>query len=99
MKKRPFPRKIKVLGRDFKIKQGKNLVYQNTPVLGLCDYNAKLIYIESNQSDESKRQTLIHECCHAMLIIAGMDQRLSESENEMYCQLLTAFCEDMKTVI
>lgn len=99
MKKRPFPRKIKVLGREFKIKQGKNLTYQGQAVLGLCDFNAKLIYIESTQSDESKRQTLVHECGHAFLIIAGMDQRLSESENEMYCQLLTAFCEDMKPVL
>jgi hypothetical protein len=34
-----------------------------------------------------------------MLIIDGMDQRLSDSENEMYCQLLTAFCEDMKVLV
>lgn len=88
-----------VLGRKFKIKQGANLAYHGQAVLGLCDYDNLTIYIEKTQSDNSKRQTLIHECCHAMLIIAGMDQRLSDSENEMYCQLLTAFCEDMKKVL
>jgi Zn-dependent peptidase ImmA (M78 family) len=99
MKVKRFPSSVMVLGRKYKIKQGKNLVYDKNPILGLCDYTAQTIYIEKNQSDESKRQTLVHECCHAMLIITGMDQKLSESENEMYCQLLTAFCEDMKKFI
>lgn len=99
MKKRAFPRSIIVLGRKFKIICKKNIAYQGQMILGLCDYNKLTIYIESTQSDVSKRQTLIHEACHAMLIIAGMDQRLSDSENEMYCQLLTAFCEDMKKVL
>lgn len=99
MKKRSFPRKVSVLGREFKIKQKGGLHYMGQAILGLCDYENKTIWVDLNQSPESKRQTLVHECGHAFLIIAGMDQRLSESENEMYCQLLTAFCEDMKKVI
>jgi len=99
MKKRSFPRSIMILGRKFKIVQKKNIAYHGQMILGLCDYNALTIFIESSQSDISKRQTLIHECGHAWLIITGADQRLSESENEMHCQLLTAFCEDMKKVL
>jgi Zn-dependent peptidase ImmA (M78 family) len=99
MKKRAFPRFVIVLGRKFKIVQKKNIAYQGQNILGLCDYNNLTIYIEGSQSDQSKRQTLIHEACHAMLIITGMDQKLSDSENEIYCQLLTAFCEDMKKVL
>jgi hypothetical protein len=97
--KKSLPSKINILGRTFKIKQGKNLSWQGQPILGLCDYTKLTIYIESNQTPQSKRQTLIHEACHGMLIISGIDQRLSDSENEIYCQLLTAFCEDMKKVL
>lgn len=99
MKKRAFPRFIMVLGRKFKIVQKKNIAYQGQSILGLCDYNNLTIYIEKSESDNSKRQTLIHEACHAMLIITGIDQKISESENELYCQLFTAFCEDMKKVL
>jgi Zn-dependent peptidase ImmA (M78 family) len=99
MTKKRFPTSIIILGRKFKIKQGSNLVYNEQPILGLCDYNKETIFLEKAQPEKSKRQTLVHEACHALLIITGMDQRLSESENEMYCQLLTAFCEDMKKVI
>lgn len=97
--KRSFPRSIMVLGRKFKIIKKKNIAYHGQAILGLCDYEKLTIYIESTQSDVSKRQTLIHEACHAMLIITGIDQKISESENELYCQLFTAFCEDMRKVL
>ena len=99
MRKRAFPRKVKVLGREFKIIQKANLAYMGQAALGLCHFDEKTLFIEKHQTAESKRQTLVHECGHAFLIIAGIDQRLSDSENEIYCQLLTAFCEDMKKVI
>lgn len=98
MKKR-FPSFIMVLGRKFKIKQASNLLYHGQSILGLCDYNKQTIFIEKDQSDKSKRQTLVHEACHALLIITGIDQRLSDSENEMYSQIFTAFCEDMTKII
>jgi Zn-dependent peptidase ImmA (M78 family) len=97
--KRKFPSSITIMGRKLKIKQGSGLVYQGQQVLGLCDYDKKMIYIEKNQTDESKFDTLIHECTHFFLILAGMDQKISESENEMYCQLITAFFNDLKSVI
>jgi Zn-dependent peptidase ImmA (M78 family) len=87
---------ITLLGRKIQIIEGKNLVYQNEPCLGLCDYDKRIIYIEKNQSKESKRDTLIHELNHFFMILCGMDQRLAESEIEMYCQLIAAFVVDIK---
>ena len=87
---------VTVLGRKIQVVEGKNLVYQGEPCLGLCDYDKRIIYIEQNQSKESKRDTLIHELNHYFMILCGMDQRLSESEVEMYCQLISAFVVDIK---
>lgn len=87
---------ITILGRKIQIMEGKNLLYHGEPCLGLCDYDKKIIYIEKNQSKESKRDTLIHELNHYFMILCGMDQRLSESEVEMYCQLIAAFVVDIK---
>jgi Zn-dependent peptidase ImmA (M78 family) len=97
--KKKFPTTLTIMGRKLKIKQGNNLHFHGQPVLGLCDYDKKVIYLEKDQSLESKIDTLIHEATHFLLIFAGMDQRLSESENEMYCQLVTAFFNDLKKVI
>lgn len=95
-KKMKFKTSIEILGRKFKVKQLKNLGYQGQPCLGLCDNNTKVIYLEKEQPDEHKKETMIHEAVHAMLCISGMDQKLSESENEMYAQLFTALYVDIE---
>jgi hypothetical protein len=87
---------ITILGRTIEIKIGKNLHYRGEPCLGLCDYDSRIIYLEKNQSPQMMKDTLCHEAVHYMLILTGMDQRISESENEMYCQLIAAFMQDMK---
>lgn len=87
---------IKILGREIKIKVGKNLFYEGKPVLGLCDYDNRTIYLEKNQNPESLRDTLVHEAAHYFLILTGIDQRLSDSECEVYCQLLAAFVRDLR---
>lgn len=90
-----LPKKITILGREVKIKEGENLHFNSIPCLGLCDYDKSIIYIEKNQSDHSKLDTLIHESTHYFLTLCGMDQKMSESEVEIYCQLITAFFNDL----
>jgi hypothetical protein len=99
MKKKRFPLSITVLGRKYKIKQGANLAYHGQPCLGLCDNTARLIYLEKNQDDQTKKETLLHEAVHAMLFITGIDQKLSEGENEVYAQLITAFYHDVEKAL
>lgn len=99
MKKKRFPSSISILGRKYKIKQGSNLVYMGQPCLGLCDNQNKIIYLEKDQDEQTKKETLIHECYHALLSISGIDQKLSEAENEIHCQLATAFYHDVEKVI
>lgn len=97
MKRKKIPSSLTILGRKVKIKQGFNLVYMGQPCLGLCNYDEKIIYLEKNQSDEMKTDTLIHEATHFFLELSGISQKLSDSENEMYCQLVTAFFNDIKS--
>lgn len=99
MKKKRFPSSITILGRKYKIKQGVNLVYNGQPCLGLCDNSEKVIYLERNQDEQTKKETILHEACHAMLFITGIDQKLSDGENEVYAQLITAFYHDVEKAL
>lgn len=91
------PSSVTILGRKVKVKQGNNLHYMGEPCLGLCDYDNKIIYLEKNQSPQMKHDTLCHEMTHYFLELTGISQKISESEGEMYCQLITAFHNDLKS--
>jgi len=90
-----LPSKVVILGRTVRIKQGNNLHFLGEPCLGLCDYDAKTIYIEKDQSPEMKHDTLCHEIVHFFLELSGISQKLSDSENELYAQLITALHNDI----
>lgn len=94
-KKESFPKSIQIMGRKWKIKQVKNLTYNGDPVLGLCDYTGRMIYLESEQLLSEKKATLYHEVAHAWLILCGLDQKMSVTEVEINCQLVTALIEDI----
>jgi hypothetical protein len=94
--KKKFPTQLNILGRIVKIKQGAGLVYHGQPCLGLCNYDEKIILLEKDQPEEMKRETTVHESVHFFLELTGMSQKLSDSENEIYCQLFTALYYDLK---
>ena len=93
-----LPSSVNIFGRKIKVKQGKNLAYEGQLILGLCDYSKNMIYIEANQTEQSKIETLHHEIVHYFLIMTGMDQRLAESEIEMYCQLIANLIKDLDKI-
>lgn len=97
--KKKFPSSITILGRKVKIKQGVGLTYNGQPCLGLCNYDEKVIYLEKNQSEQMKYETLMHEATHFLLELSGISQKLSDGENEIYCQVFTAFFTDIKKYI
>lgn len=94
-----LPSSITILGRKVKIKQGKNLTYEGRALLGLCDYDNKIIYIEKDQKESTKRETLLHEIYHFHLELTGFSQKMSDSENEVACQLFTALYLDLHKII
>lgn len=96
---RRIPKTIEILGRKLKIKEGSNLVFMGEPCLGLCDYNSKTIYLEKNQSLESKKEVLLHEAAHYLLELSGISQKISDSEHEIYAQLLMTFVQDTHKIL
>lgn len=44
---------------------------------------------------ETKKDTLVHEATHFFLELTGLSQKLTENENEIYCQLITALFHDL----
>lgn len=99
MKKKKFPASVTLCGRKYKIKQGKNLVYNGQPCLGLCDNQNRIIYLEADQEETSKRETLLHELAHAFMNLVGIDQKLTEAEAEIYCQVWTMFFHDVEAAL
>ena len=91
-----IPNYIMILGRKVKIVQGKNLVYEGQPCLGLCDYERSIIYLEKDQSLHTKQDTLSHESIHFFLTLLGIDQKMTEREVEIFCQSFTALYRDLK---
>jgi hypothetical protein len=68
-KKKRFPSSVTILGRKYKIKQGKNLLYNGQQCYGLCDNIAKTIYLEKDQDDQTKKETLCHEAAHSFFLL------------------------------
>ncbi|UQS85769.1 hypothetical protein MOO46_07500 (plasmid) [Apilactobacillus apisilvae] len=78
-------RHINVMGMDFKVSVVKDLFNGNDKVLGYSDYANSAIKLESNQDDQNKLQTLVHEITHIILWNTGYDD-LNNNE-----QLIVAF--------
>lgn len=97
--KKKFPTSIVILGRKVKIKQGRGLQYMGHPCLGLCNYDEKIIYLEKEQPQEMKYDTILHEIYHFYLELTGFSQKMSDSENEIACQMFTALYNDIKKII
>jgi hypothetical protein len=93
-----IPKFVHILGRKIVVKQKTKLKHHGKPVYGLADLDDRVIWLERKQSPMSKYNTLIHEVAHQFLCISGIDQKLSESETEMYCQLLLLFGSDVKKI-
>lgn len=60
MKKKPFPKRLKIGGHDYEIKLVKGL-----SALGLTDYNKNIISIDEDSVESARWATLIHEILHA----------------------------------
>ena len=67
---------IEIIGKRYRV------IYKKTPEkLGECDVKTSEISINPHQSEESKRDTLLHECIHA--IDNEMQIKLSERQTRL----------------
>lgn len=69
-----LPNKIKIGPFTFKVNHVLDLREENGQRLhGRHDSVFKVIDIEKKQCEQMKKETLIHECLHAMIDVAGLD--------------------------
>lgn len=89
-----IPKSLKIFGLKFKVK-----VAPLSGILGLCDRLTSTIYIEANQSDTDKMQTLLHEVGHAVFGRVGLVQGISPELEEVIVEnIATALVENFEIV-
>lgn len=89
-----IPKKISILGRDFTVTEVEKVMVGGVEASGSCCAENRLIEIESGQSLQQKMGILAHEMGHAGLVIFGLDQKFTDKECEVFCQLIRAVVED-----
>ena len=64
---------IRIIGKTFKLKLEDSLIHDNELQYGLCEVGKCLISVSNSQCQEQKKDTLIHECAHAIADAMGVD--------------------------
>ena len=78
-----IPKSITLLGKKIKIH------YEPMETnLGLSNFSEMAIYINSKQSIEEAKNTLLHECMHMILYIAGVSFMFDENLEEAIVRAL-----------
>jgi hypothetical protein len=89
-----IPKYVTILGEKIQIKMVDEVFVEGKRVSGSFDENTMTIEIEKGFSDNITFGLLVHEMAHSFLITTGIDQKLSEQETEVYCQLIKKFVID-----
>ena len=79
-KPRTRPTRIRILGREFKIRQVAKIDSDNS--VGECCATDRLIKIKSGLSDDLFEATLLHESLHGALGISGQAEHLEDPVEE-----------------
>lgn len=78
-----IPKKIIVFGIEYKIRYRKNLRYNGDNINGLHDPTKHEIFIESNLSEEERKDVFWHELGHAIFNVTSMTQGINDSLEEI----------------
>jgi hypothetical protein len=96
MKKRFLPRRVVLLGRNFKVVEKKGMKNKEGEALeGEYDHGNREIQVDPEINDEDKFYAFAHECAHSYLTQLGVDQRLPEWAVECCCQIMAMFAADI----
>jgi hypothetical protein len=76
------PTQVHVLGQVFAVHYYEGLHDDDgVPVLGLCDYNARSIFINPDQTAVCEVDTLIHEMLHAAYPVSRLGEGPRDEES------------------
>ena len=82
-----IPERVKVLYKNYQVKQVENLHNGANDLYGQIDYNSETISLRSDSSEEQKRATLVHEMVHALdeiFIIGLKEKQVEKLGNALY---------------
>jgi hypothetical protein len=71
---------VDIVGIRWTIKEDKDVVHASGN-FGETHFKSNTIYIDPDQSEQNKRDTLWHEIMHAALWVTGMEMRMRNKEN------------------
>lgn len=83
-KKIPHSFCLNVFGSKVAVLQVKNLSFTQG-ILGQYDPQTNKIIIDSEQGNDEKTKTIIHEAVHALLKRVGVTQTMSQEIEEVIC--------------
>jgi Zn-dependent peptidase ImmA (M78 family) len=75
-------KEVNVFGMKIKIKEMKNLAVDGKRVAGCFEYGSNTIFLEKTLPSKEKRQTLVHELCHALFYRNSLYQTKISSDME-----------------
>lgn len=64
---------IRIIGKTFKLNLVDTLIHDGELQHGICDVTNCFISISGSQCQEQKKDTVIHECAHAIADAMGVD--------------------------
>ena len=64
-------------------------------VHGLYDHKTKTIYISSDQTEHEMKMTFLHEACHAIHYIIGLNQVVPHELQEILCETTANLIHDL----
>ena len=91
-----IPKKVRVLNYEYKICERSDL-NSSLECDGLCDPNARVIYLQKNLPKEMKTRVLMHELMHALQFEAGFCDILNHQTQEIFAETVAGFlCQILK---
>ena len=86
---------VNILGAKVKIKTFKDAnTEDNRQLMGYCHNSPLEIHINNSITKIQKEQTLLHECCHGIMVRVGLDQVLSNEVQEIICESFANFMHE-----
>lgn len=83
-----IPKKFTVKGKQWRVVIEPNLVHEDgTECDGLCDFENRIIYLDSTLKRRKKKAIFFHELCHILVYEAHINPgvRFSEGVEEILC--------------
>lgn len=81
------PKRLYVLGQEIEVRLEHNPTHEGHALLGHYTSDQSLIVLNDSMAPERARVTIVHEALHALLDATGLDNLLSDHEEDLVSRL------------